>query len=114
MALGQWVRRHTVLLLRSLATTVLFSIVAIPAGGEEPAATRAPGTLTADTSWEGSVIVDVPLTVSSGATLTLLPGATLRFKGDGLLTVLGTLRAEGTAEQPVAVALWERPRAPGA
>ena len=51
--------------------------------------------LTADTVWSGKVLVEKPLAVSKGATLTIRPGAEVRFgKGAGL-NVEGVLKAAG-------------------
>jgi parallel beta-helix repeat protein len=41
------------------------------------------------------------LTVEPGATLTIRPGADVRFAPEAGLTVLGVLRAEGTADRPI-------------
>jgi len=85
-----------------LAAAILLPIAVIPVLGNEPTPVRAPTTITADTTWEGPILVDAAIIVPAGTTLTLRPGATLRFRGDAGLTVLGALRAEGSAEQPVA------------
>jgi parallel beta-helix repeat protein len=69
------------------------------AAGSEPAALRGP--VGADTVWEGRIAVGDMITVAAGATLTVRPGTEVRFSPQGGLTVLGALRAEGTAGQPV-------------
>lgn len=83
-------------------------VAAAPAGAEE---TLVRGAIGADALWSGNVTVVGQVIVAKGATLTILPGTTVRFAwldedgngiGDGELTVEGTLVARGTAERPIA------------
>jgi len=87
-------------LLAGSVAMLLIAASALP-GAQEPAATPAPATFAADTVWQGRLIVEAPLTVPAGVTLTVREGATILFRGGAGLTVLGVLRAEGTAGQPV-------------
>jgi len=68
------------------------------------------GVIAADTVWEGEVVITGPLVVKKGATLTLRPGTSVRFRrvdtdgdgiGDGEINVEGTLIARGTKTEPV-------------
>jgi len=68
------------------------------------------GGVAADSVWSGDVIVVGQVVVKKGATLTILPGTTVRFAwldedgngiGDGELNVEGRLVARGTREQPI-------------
>lgn len=56
--------------------------------------------LTADKPY----IVDGTLTVTSGASLTIKPGAEICFHDGAAMVVRGSLRSEGTAQQPVSLA----------
>lgn len=53
-------------------------------------------TLAADTTWSGEVLVEKPLTVAKGATLTIKPGTVVRFNTSAGLTVSGVLKASGS------------------
>ncbi len=67
-----------------------------PAAGEAPS-------IAADTTWSGEVFLRQNVVVAAGAVLRVLPGTVVRVapgKGIGI-TVLGTLRVEGTAKAPV-------------
>jgi hypothetical protein len=63
------------------------------------------GTLAASESWLGSYVHQVTgvLVVPSGVTLTVNPGAVVKFAADSGITVLegGTLNAQGTLPQPI-------------
>lgn len=68
------------------------------------------GSIAADAEWSGDVSVVGQVFVKKGATLTILPGTTVRFAwvdgdgdgiGDGELNVEGTLVARGDAERPI-------------
>ena len=94
---------------RRLLLTVLAVIwsPAAPAGAEE---TTVQGSLAADTLWSGSVTVVGQFFVKKGATLTILPGATVRFAwldtdgdgiGDGELNVEGRIVARGEPARPI-------------
>jgi hypothetical protein len=81
------------------------------AAAPSPAAeTVARGSIGADAEWGGNVTVIGQLVVKKGATLTILPGTTVRFAwldedgngiGDGELDVEGRLVARGTRERPI-------------
>ena len=78
------------------------------------------GAIATDTTWSGSVTVVGQLVVKKGATLTILPGTTVRFAwvdedkdgiGDGELTVEGRLSAQGTRERMITfTSARERPQ----
>ena len=63
-----------------------------------------------DTTWSGRIVIDGQVKVYKGATLTIAPGSEIAFLrrdhdkdglGDGTLIVEGSLRALGTATQPI-------------
>ncbi|MBL9134419.1 MAG: lamin tail domain-containing protein, partial [Verrucomicrobiales bacterium] len=69
--------------------------------------------LTRDVTWtvaQSPYWVDRTLTVPPGRTLTLQPGTTVYFASNAVLSVLGRLVAEGTADSPIR--LSSRPGAP--
>ena len=82
-------------------TAVLLFLAPCPASPAGQATVRAPPAIEADSVWEGRVVVEAPLTVAAGVTLTVRPGATVLFRGESGITVHGVLRAEGTPDQPV-------------
>ncbi|MDO4628945.1 MAG: carboxypeptidase regulatory-like domain-containing protein, partial [Planctomycetia bacterium] len=61
------------------------------------------GTISSDQTWLPGQVYHVTgnLTVASGATLTILPGAIVKFDPGTSLIVQGTLNAEGNAAQPI-------------
>jgi len=61
------------------------------------------GTITNDTTWAGGTVYEVQrdLTIDAGATLTLQPGAIVKFGRGCKLTVVGMLEAQGTSFEPV-------------
>ncbi len=67
------------------------------------------GAIQQDTTWQGEILVTGPVFVPAGVTLTILPGTRVRFvhyrgyTDGGRLTmrVEGTLKAVGTAEEPI-------------
>ncbi|MDO9080462.1 MAG: PQQ-binding-like beta-propeller repeat protein [Desulfuromonadales bacterium] len=63
-----------------------------------------------DTTWSGRIVINGQVKVFKGATLTIAPGSDIAFirrdddkdgLGDGTLIVEGSLRAIGTAAQPI-------------
>ena len=54
-----------------------------------------------DTAWEGEVIVEKPVTVRKGATLTVRPGTVVSFAKGAGLTAEGILIAKGSAGAPI-------------
>lgn len=91
------VESHLDFLTNGVTTTVVLNVI-----GQD--AVRYRGlTIAADTQWSPGrpyIIYDT-LRVAEGATLTLLPGARLRFHDKAAMKVDGTLRSEGTPEAPV-------------
>ena len=61
------------------------------------------GTISQDETWRGHNVYCVTgnLTVASGKTLTIMPGAIVKFSSGLSLTVNGTLNAQGTRAQPI-------------
>jgi len=81
---------------------LFLSVIAIPVCSAPPP----PGegsTIASDTTWSGEVLLRQNVVVSPGATLRVLPGTKVRVEGGRKLgiTVLGRLRVEGTASEPV-------------
>jgi parallel beta-helix repeat protein len=80
---------------------------------ESPPGSAAAGeSISADTVWSGRRRVETIVEVLPGATLTIRPGTEVRFGPRGGLVVGGVLRAEGTAELPVAFLPLEEGQAP--
>jgi hypothetical protein len=74
------------------------------------------GTLTQDTTWgpeHGPILVGGPLTVASGATLTIQAGTVIKFWSSSTLYVQGTLNVLGTPEEPVVLTSWRDDTAGG-
>lgn len=67
----------------------------------------------ADTVWSGEVLVEKPLKVSRGATLSVRPGTVARFKPGAGLNVEGVLKASGTDKSPVTFTSSEKKPARG-
>lgn len=71
--------------------------------------TKVSGTIGADATWSGVVVVSGPVSVAAGVTLTVQAGTTVKFTDGagtygaepGRLDLNGTLRVLGTAGQPV-------------
>ncbi|WP_157698778.1 right-handed parallel beta-helix repeat-containing protein [Geobacter sp. DSM 9736] len=70
-----------------------------------------------DTVWQGEIRVEGVVSVQRGATLTVLPGTTVRFKridrdhneiGDGEIMVEGRIVARGTKDRPIVFTSAER------
>lgn len=61
------------------------------------------GTISSNTTWQASDIHQVAgdLTVAAGVTLTIQPGAVVKFDDSRMMTVLGTVLADGTQAQPI-------------
>ncbi|MCK4839263.1 MAG: right-handed parallel beta-helix repeat-containing protein [Desulfobulbaceae bacterium] len=69
-----------------------------------------------DTTWSGEIIIEGVVVIGRAATLTIIPGTSIRFKridrdqdgtGDSELRILGGIIAEGTADQPITFASAE-------
>lgn len=59
------------------------------------------GHITEDVTWQGSIVVTEPVTVTAGATLHIKPGTGVFFKQDAGLIVDGLLDAKGTTGAPI-------------
>jgi parallel beta-helix repeat protein len=86
---------------RLVATSVLaLALYSSAALGD----TNVSGTLSSDTTWLASaspyIVID-SVVVSSGRTLTVEPGVTVKFNGGKSLVVLGKLIAVGTSTAPI-------------
>ena len=66
-----------------------------------------------DSVWSGRVLVEKPFKVEKGATLTIKPGAEVRFKKGAGLTVEGVLKASGSKGSPIVFTSDEKTPAPG-
>jgi len=53
--------------------------------------------ITSNTVWQGSIVVENDISVSSGVTLTIQPGTGIFFKNNAQLKVYGTLIAQGNS-----------------
>ncbi|MBN1421918.1 MAG: right-handed parallel beta-helix repeat-containing protein [Planctomycetes bacterium] len=92
-----------------MSITRLFSAMGIwclvlatgPAATDVWAQNPVQGTIDADTTWSGDIVVEGPVTVAAGATLAIDPGATVRFQAAGSLLVRGCLCAAGTEAEPI-------------
>lgn len=67
----------------------------------------------ADATWSGPVSVKTTIDIPDRVTLTIAPGAEVRFDAGARLQVLGTLRAAGTAELPIVFRAALEDAAPG-
>jgi parallel beta-helix repeat protein len=101
---------------------ILLAALALPALAAEPLRYSGEETLFQDTVWEGEVLIDGILTVPPGTTLEIRPGTVVRLSrldsnGDGIgereLFVQGTLRALGTAAEPILFTSAEEAPVPG-
>ncbi len=59
------------------------------------------GTISSSETWSGNIVVDNTITVSSGKTLTILPGTNIFFNSSASLLVYGKLIANGNTTQPI-------------
>jgi hypothetical protein len=66
-----------------------------------PASAHFSGTLAADATWSGAVVVDATLTVPAGRVLTIDPGTEVLLRAGASLLVSGQLLADGTEEAPI-------------
>lgn len=93
----------------ALAAAAALALLAVVPAGAAPLA-YVKGVIAADTTWEGEVTITGQTVVKKGATLTLLPGTTVRFLwsdedgddiGDGELNVEGRIVARGEPARPI-------------
>ena len=94
--------------MRPLAAACLLLLAPVACAAAEGA--HEATTITAATTWEGTVNLTGTTVVKKGAVLTILPGTTVRFArtdadgdgiGDGELVVEGKIIASGTKEAPI-------------
>ena len=83
-----------------LVFTAVVLLISVPAAGAG-VPMRPTATVEKDTAWEGKVLVEGPVTVRKGATLTVKPGAEVSFAKGAGLTAEGILIAKGSAEAAV-------------
>ncbi len=62
------------------------------------------GHITQNTTWTGSVNVDVPTTVDVGVTLTVAAGTTVTVKSGASITLKGVMDVQGTSAAKVTIA----------
>jgi parallel beta-helix repeat protein len=95
---------------RRLFIAAIALLAAAPSGAAGEAPRRDPGVISEDTTWSGTVHAAGRTVVRRGATLTILPGTTVKFVwsdvdgnriGDGELNVEGKLIARGTPEKMI-------------
>jgi hypothetical protein len=86
-------RRRPAHLVEPLEPRVLFSLVSVS------------GTIAANTTWAAGDTIQVTgaVTINSGVTLTIEPGAVVKFNPSTSLSVLGTVNALGTAQSPIVI-----------
>lgn len=94
-----------------LYLSLLFPVTALAVSGLSPQQTSSiSGSITKDTTWQGTVLVDGVTTVDAGVTVTILPGTRVKFKSYRgyrepekrlSMIVKGALLAEGTAQKPI-------------
>ncbi|MFC1597329.1 RHS repeat-associated core domain-containing protein [Planctomycetota bacterium] len=65
------------------------------------------GTIGEDTTWTGLIVIDGSVVIPEGRTLTIDPGAIVKFKDGKLLNVRGTLHAVSTLAQPIVFTSWK-------
>jgi hypothetical protein len=71
--------------------------------GEGNGETGISGHITADTTWQGDVLIGGITTIDSGVTVTVAAGTTLTLKAVASIQVSGILDAQGTAAAPIHV-----------
>ena len=59
------------------------------------------GTISADETWSGDIIVTATVTIPVGVSVTIAPATVIAFADNTSLAVNGELRAVGTAELPI-------------
>ena len=77
----------------------------------EPQTVNVSGSINTDTLWTKNRIYHVTgsLVIYPGVTLTIQPGTQVKFDGEKMLVVRGTLIAAGTADEPIQFTAWTRP-----
>ncbi|MDH3998487.1 MAG: right-handed parallel beta-helix repeat-containing protein, partial [Desulfuromonadales bacterium] len=100
----------------------LLLLPAIVFAADAPKRYQGDQALIEDTVWDGEVLIDGILTVAAGVTLEIRPGSTIRFtrfdsNNDGIgeheIFAQGTIRALGTAQQPILFSSAEATPQPG-
>lgn len=89
---------------RSACLLFAFCSAFLYVGVAEAATVVTEGNITADTTWSASespYVINVPITVATGTTLSIEPGASIKMLGLSGITVHGSLHALGTAEAPI-------------
>jgi hypothetical protein len=87
-----------------MSKLLLWTICCLSLVSSLEAATTAPPTIAESTTWTKSgspYQVNGTTTIDAGATLTVEPGVQVRFASNARLTVRGTLKAIGTAAEPI-------------
>ncbi len=79
---------------RFILLFLLIVLAAAPAFGQETPI-RMSSDIKTNATWSGTIVVDQPIRVLKGATLTLKPGTVVRFKKGAGITVAGVLKAAG-------------------
>ncbi|MGE0868923.1 MAG: right-handed parallel beta-helix repeat-containing protein [Kofleriaceae bacterium] len=63
-----------------------------------------PARISTDTTWSGTVAVDVITTIDAGVTLTVSPGTTINMKSGTQIKVEGIMDVQGTSAEKVTIA----------
>jgi parallel beta-helix repeat protein len=65
------------------------------------------GTISQNTTWSESVVVTCDVSIASGRTLTIMPGTKVKFLGNYMIDVDGTLLAQGNLDSFITFTAWK-------
>ena len=82
------------------ATSILLGLLFLGLSTVPMLSVNASQTITTNTVWSGSHVVDQSITIAQGATLTIAAGADIDVKEDVAITIQGNLVIEGTEANP--------------
>jgi hypothetical protein len=102
---SNWPASRRSLILATIFAGLILAAVALAAGTPRATALGAPGftggVISGNTTWTNALTITSPITVTSGATLTISPGVEVRFDPGTWLRIEGRLDAEGTQAQQI-------------
>lgn len=73
----------------------------LPDIGADEIVNYAPAQVVTDTTWQGTIYVNTNVTVSSTATLTIMPNTKVIFNDQDSISCYGSMNAVGTPEEPI-------------